>query len=107
VKISFLTKNIKPATPLKDFVNKKLEKLEKICKDIMEAWIEFDEDKSQKSGEKKYRAEIQIKMRGGTIRAEETTDDIYAAINKLLPKLKKQIEKHKTRFRLPKRGRKI
>ncbi|MEW6407460.1 MAG: ribosome-associated translation inhibitor RaiA [Patescibacteria group bacterium] len=99
MKITFLTKNIKLTTPLKKFVEQKIGGLEHICRDIMETWVELDEDTSQQSGEKKYRVEVQIKLKGGSLRAEETSGDILISINEIIPKLKKQIEKFKTRFR--------
>lgn len=107
MKITFLTKNIKLTTPLKEYVQKKINGLEQVCYDIMEAWVELDDKTSEASGEKKYRAEVQMKLRGGSLRAEETTSDIYVAIDALLPKLKKQIEKYKTKFRLPRRDKQI
>lgn len=99
MKITFLTKNIKLTTVLKEYVEKKIGGLEHICHDIMEAWVELDNQTNEASGEKKYRAEAQIKLKGGSLRAEKMTSDIYVAIDALIPKLKKQIEKFKTKFR--------
>jgi len=98
VKISFFTKNIKLTTALKKYVEKKLNKIEKRSRNAIEAWVELDNDLSQQSGMKKYRAEIQIKLREGSLRAEEEADDILVAINSLIPKLTKQLERFKTRF---------
>lgn len=98
MKIIFLTKNIKLTSKLKEYVEKKINVLGHICKDAMEAWVELDNDSNQQSGNKKYRAEVQIKLHHSSLRAEETSYDIIAAINEIIPKLRKQIEKFKTRF---------
>lgn len=104
MKTNFYAKGIKLTEDLREEVEVHMQKIEQFLgEDAMEAWVELDDDKSIHGGTKKYRAEIQIKLQHGSLRAEETAENIIVAINGTLPKLKKQIEKFKTRFREVKR----
>ena len=42
--------------------------------------------------------EVTIPFNGVVIRAEESTDDMYASIDKVLDKLERQIHKHRTKL---------
>jgi putative sigma-54 modulation protein len=103
MKITIYTKNIKLTPDLKSYAEKKIGHLEKYTDKILEARVELDEDKSQQSGFK-YRAEVTMFLSKDSFRAQEVTTDIFAAIDLVIPKLKKQIETHKTKFEEPKRG---
>lgn len=95
MKITIYGKKIKLTEDLKEYVLKKIGGLDKYLDNTIESWVELDEDLSQRSG-KKYRAEVQIKLPRRSLRAVETTTDIHAAIDLVLPKLKKEIEKYKS-----------
>jgi len=106
MKITFRAKGIKLTPQLEDYTREKISKLEKYLGEVIEAWVELIKDRSQRSG-KKFQAEVQIKLPKGSLRADETTTDIFAAIDLVLPKLKKEIERYKDRKKLPRRKRGI
>ncbi|MFB9860424.1 ribosome hibernation-promoting factor, HPF/YfiA family [Salinicoccus siamensis] len=47
---------------------------------------------------KKAKVEITIPMKDLTLRAEESHDDLYAAVDLIIDKLERQIRKHKTKI---------
>ena len=77
---------------LKELTLKKLEKIEKYFSADTEAQVVMSVEKSRHS------IEITIPYRGGIIRGEETTTDMYASIDNVIAKLERQILKHKTKL---------
>ena len=77
---------------LKELTLKKLEKLEKYFPHDTEAQVMMSVEKSR------HNIEITIPYRGGVIRGEETTADMYASIDNVIAKLDRQILKHKTKL---------
>lgn len=96
MKITIYAKEIKLTSELEDYVNQKIGGLKHIIDDVIETWVELDEKTSERSGNK-YRCEVQMRMPRFSIRAVETTTDIHAAIDLVIPKLKKQIERFKSK----------
>jgi putative sigma-54 modulation protein len=103
MKISIYGKNIDLNDKIKEYAEEKIGKLEKYNDRILEARVELDEDKSQQSG-MKYRAEVTMLLPKDSFRAQETTTDLFAAIDLVVPKLKKQMEAYKTKYKEHKRG---
>jgi len=106
MKITLLAKKINLTNDIKDYVDKKIGKLEKYLNNVIECWVELAEDKSVKSG-KKFRAEVQIKLPRESIRADVEAMNIFEAIDLVVPKLKKRMEKVKSYKERPRRGRGI
>lgn len=94
MKITIYTKKIDLTDKLYDYVQAKIGGLEHYIDNVIECFVELDEDMSMKSG-KKFRCEVQMKVPRSSIRAEETAYDIFEAIDLIVPKLTKQIEKYK------------
>ena len=46
----------------------------------------------------KKKIEITVPLKGVTLRAEETNDDLYAAVDLVVDKLERQMRKHKTKI---------
>ena len=101
--MNIYAKGIELTPDLKKYVEEKIGKLEKYLDNILEARIELGENTGQRSG-MKYRCEVTMFLPKKSFRAEETTTDIFAAIDMVVPKIKRQIEVYKTKFREPKRG---
>lgn len=85
--------NVKVTQAIHDYAQKKLDKLERY----------FDQPltnvkvnvKVYKVGQK---VEVTIPVNGTVLRAEETNQDVYAAIDIVVDKLERQIHKYKTRL---------
>ncbi|MFC1721804.1 ribosome hibernation-promoting factor, HPF/YfiA family [Patescibacteria group bacterium] len=83
---------------LKEYVYEKVGSLEKFFKRVVEVNVELEVDRKHKSGEI-YRAEVMMFVPRDVLRAEEKATDMYAAIDLVIPKLAKQLEKYKGKIK--------
>jgi ribosomal subunit interface protein len=94
--------NLDLTEALREYVNDKVGHLEHYFQDILEARVELETSTHHKKGF--FRCEINLHVpQVGVLRAETTEPDLYAAIDRTIPKLKHEIEtykgKHRTRDR--------
>lgn len=85
-------KNIEVTAALKEKVTKKLGKLEKFFKTEAEAHVTMSVQKNR------HIVEITIRFNGAVMRAEVANDDMYAAIDKAIDVIERQIRRNKTRL---------
>ena len=86
---------IKVTSAMKDYVNEKLEKLDK----YFDKNIEVRANVIVKvNNTHEQRVEITIPLKSYILRSEETQEDFYAAVDKTIDKLERQIRKNKTRL---------
>ena len=79
--------DISPA--LRDYVETKLSKLERHFDNMTDIHCILTVEKLV------HKAEATIQLGGGTIHADSTHEDMYAAIDGLVDKLDRQVKKHK------------
>lgn len=77
---------------LRDYVAEKLQKLERHYDHITNAHVVLSVEKLRQ------RAEATVHISGAELFAESDSDDMYAAIDKLVDKLDRQILKHKEKL---------
>jgi putative sigma-54 modulation protein len=86
--------NIEVTPAIRDYVEKKISKLERYFTEAPEAKVNvnlrFNQDKTSK-------VEVTIPLPNLVLRAEETNIDMYAGIDLISDKLERQIRKHKTK----------
>ncbi|MBM7654722.1 ribosome hibernation-promoting factor, HPF/YfiA family [Neobacillus cucumis] len=86
--------NIEVTPAIREYVEKKITKLERYFTESPDATVHvnlrFNQDKSSK-------VEVTIPLPQLVLRAEETNIDMYAAIDLITDKLERQIRKHKTK----------
>ncbi|AGC69345.1 ribosomal subunit interface protein [Thermoclostridium stercorarium subsp. stercorarium DSM 8532] len=85
-------KNIEVTDALRERAIKKLSKIEKFFKSDAECNIMFKVEKNR------HICEVTIFSKDLFIRAEETTNDMYASIDMVIDKLERQIRKNKTKL---------
>lgn len=85
-------KNIEVTEALKDYVEKRLSKLEKFIEDVRVAQVTLSVE-----GES-HKVEVTIPLNGVILRGEEETEDMYSSIDLVVDKLEKQIDKYKTKL---------
>ncbi|MBQ1684430.1 MAG: ribosome-associated translation inhibitor RaiA [Clostridia bacterium] len=90
--VTITGKNMEVTDYLRELTLKKIEKLDKYFPQDTEAQVVMAVEKSR------HIIEVTIPYRGGVIRGEEVTGDMYASIDNVIAKLDRQIQKHKTRL---------
>ena len=80
---------------LHEYVEKKVGKLDRYLPSAHEARVELAEVKSARSATDRFVAQLTVPTRGAVLRAEERQDDIYAAVDAVLDKMQRQIERYK------------
>ncbi|MBL8056939.1 MAG: ribosome-associated translation inhibitor RaiA [Anaerolineales bacterium] len=85
--------DIKPR--LQEYVEKKVGKLDRYLAVIREARVDLTEVKSARSSSDRYVAQLTIPLKGTVLRAEERHNDVFAAVDAVLDKMNRQIERYK------------
>lgn len=98
MKITVTGKNIVVTDALNDSVVKKLSKLDRYFNPDVEAQVTLSVQKNH------HIIEVTIPFNGVILRGEESTEDMYMSIDKVLDKLEKQILKYKTRLERRQKG---
>lgn len=93
MRLEFVGKNINLSESLKNQADRKLSKLDKFFSEEVEGRVTFKTTKGQ------HIVEITVFIPGNIIRAEESTDDMYASIDKAVDVLERQVRKYKTRLK--------
>ncbi len=92
MKMIYAGTNVEVTTALRDVTEKKLTKLDKYFQKDIEGTVTFSTQKNMKI------IEITINLPGTIIRAEESSDDMYASIDKAVDVLERQVRKYKTKL---------
>lgn len=79
---------------IKEYVNEKVGNLGKYISGPIECKVELARDRHHQTGNV-FRAEVTMFIGGKVLRGEALGEDVYAAIDILVPKLKEQISKFK------------
>jgi putative sigma-54 modulation protein len=91
--INIRGENLEVTGALRDYVEKKLGKLER----YFDTPPSSDVSVTLSVIRERHNVEVTIPLRGVTLRAEEKNNDMYASIDLVMDKLERQIRKHKTK----------
>ncbi|AGK55696.1 ribosome hibernation-promoting factor, HPF/YfiA family [Bacillus sp. 1NLA3E] len=86
--------NIEVTPAIREYVERKIAKLERYFTETPDAHVNVN---LRVYNDKKSKVEVTIPMTQLVLRAEETNEDMYAAIDLIVDKLERQIRKHKTK----------
>ncbi|MGD8812987.1 MAG: ribosome-associated translation inhibitor RaiA [Anaerolineales bacterium] len=103
VKVEISTRNIDMSDRLRNYVTKKVSKLDRYLDILEEAKVDLSYAKSARDASDRQVAQLTVRGKGVLLRAEERTDDIFASMDAVLDKINRQIERYKGR-RWRKRG---
>ena len=92
MKLNLTGKNIEVTEALRTVTEKKLGKLDKYFQGNVEGNVVYSVERNRKI------IEITINLPGTILRAEESSDDMYASIDKAVDVLEGQIRKYKTKL---------
>ncbi len=99
MEITIHGRNIEITPRLRSYVEQKVERLDRYMPNIMHIQVDLAEEKANRMGVRQV-AQITLRNTRGTIlRAEERTTDIYAAIDAVVDKMYRQIERYKGKRR--------
>lgn len=93
MKFNIRGENVEVTEALRDYVVKKVEKIEKYFNGEVSAEVQV----RLKIYENVHKVEITIPMTSLLLRAEESHQDMYAAIDLIVDKLERQVRKYKTK----------
>jgi putative sigma-54 modulation protein len=92
-------KNVEVSPSIRDYVERKIGKLEKQLAEPTQVEVELSELKNPSITESQV-AEATIFTKGPTLRAHEASSDMRAAIDALVTKLERQVKRYRERRRV-------
>lgn len=97
VSVDISVRNLELTDRLKDYVTKKVAKLDRYLDTLEEAKVDLSYVKSMRSASDRHVAQLTVRGKGVLLRAEERSDDVFASIDAVLEKINRQIERYKGR----------
>jgi putative sigma-54 modulation protein len=88
-------KNVDITPRLQSYVQRKVERLDRFMPNIVEVRVDLAEEKSNRMGVRQVAQVTLRNVRGAVLRAEERTTDMFAAVDAVVDKLYRQIERYK------------
>jgi len=92
MQLSVTGHHVDVTTAMRNYVATKLEKIERHFDLVSDVHCILTVEKLR------HKAEATVSVNGGTIYADATEDDMYAAIDALVDKLDRQVKKHKEKL---------
>lgn len=97
VKVEISTHNLELSKRLEEYITKKASKLDRHLEALEEVRVDLAYEKTARDSDDRQVAQVTVRGKGILLRAEERTDDIFAAYDTALEKLNRQIERYKGR----------
>lgn len=92
-------RNVDITPRLQSYVERKVERLDRYMPNIADVRVDLAEEKSSRMGRSQI-AQITVRnVRGTVLRAEERTNDLFAAVDAVVDKIYRQIERYKGKRR--------
>ncbi len=91
-------KNLHVTDRLRDYVEKKVGKLDRYLTAISEVRMELSTEKTRSYGDRQV-AQLTVRAGGAILRAEERSGDIFTAVDMVMDKIKRQIDRYKRKRR--------
>jgi len=95
IDVKIFARDLKMTDRLRDYVEKKVSKLDRYIQNINEARVDLAHVKTAREASDRYVAQITIRGKGFILRAEERSDDIVTAIDTAVPKIQRRIRRYK------------
>ncbi len=93
--VKLFARDLKLTDRMREYVDKKVGKLDRYISNISEARVDLAYVKSARDAGDRYVAQITIRGKGFILRAEERSDDIFTALDMALPKIQRRIKRYK------------
>lgn len=95
VEVDIYARSLDVTDRIKEYVDKKVSKLDRYLPGIEEARVDLAYVKSARSAADRQVAQITVRGKGFILRSEERADDIFAALDTALEKMQRRIERYK------------
>jgi putative sigma-54 modulation protein len=92
MQISLTGNHVDLTDPLREYVNTKMERLERHFDIVQDIHVVLSVEKLR------HKAEATLHIIGGNLFADSVQEDMYAAIDSLTDKLDRQVKKHKEKM---------
>ena len=93
MRITMTAKNFTITEPMRARIEKKLNKMDRYFREEAEAQVRLSQERNVR-----FIAEMTLMVGGVMFRAEEENDDMYAAIDRALDRLDRQVHRHRTKL---------
>ena len=97
VEVVIHVRNLELTDRLREYVEKKVSKLDRFLDVLQEAKVDLTFVKTARSARDRQVAQVTVRGKGVLLRAEERSDDIFASVDTVLEKIYRQIERYKGR----------
>ena len=91
-------KNMQVTDRLRDYVENKVGKLDRYLSTITEARVDLATEKTRSSGDR-HVAQLTVRTKGVLLRSEERSGDIFTSVDMVMEKMKRQIDRYKSKQR--------
>ena len=95
LKYDLFTQNLDATERITDYLDKKVSKLDRYLKNIEDARVDLSFAKAARQQTDRHVTQITIRGKGFILRAEESADDVFTAIDAAVEKIQRQIERFK------------
>jgi putative sigma-54 modulation protein len=95
LEIDIFAKNLELTEAIKGYIQKKVSKLDRFLKQVNETRFDITYSKTARNVNERHSAQITLRGPGFILRAEERSEDLYAAIDLVMDKILRQIERFK------------
>ena len=92
--VLIFTRNMEMTPHLSDYVDQKVEKLDRYLPSIDEARMDLTVENTRSAAHSQV-AQLTVRVRGKILRAEERTQDMFASIDAVLDKMYRQVARYK------------
>lgn len=90
-------KNVEIADSLRDYVEKKLNRLDRLNDKITSMQVELSTEPT-KAAQDRQVVQVTVQINGTILRAEEASSDMFAAVDAVVDKLERRMERYKEKL---------
>lgn len=101
MKLVLSTHNVTLTKAIEDHIDDKLGKLEHLDRFAIDARVTLEHDHT-KAVEKQFKCAVRLTIPGPDLFAEDSENDLYAAIDLVMKKIEQQIRKRQNKFKAKK-----
>lgn len=94
-RVDIYSKDLELTSEIREYIDKKVERLNRYLDKIDETRVDLAYTKTAREFSNRFVAQITLRGRGFILRAEERADDIKPAIDLVMDKIERQIERYK------------